>query len=104
MIDVTLSKENALPYDLWGLICKDWRPTPTEGVTVFVQGLEERSENDLRKRIYFPALTPNLSRSMYQAKVVAVFDQLLDHSSLESRWCGIISTTISTFIGISTWA
>src|ERR1700733_10741277 len=26
MIDVNLSKENALPYDLWGLIYHDWRP------------------------------------------------------------------------------
>ena len=28
MIDVNFSKENALPYDLWGLITRDWRPTP----------------------------------------------------------------------------
>src|SRR6478752_7966111 len=27
MIDVTLSKENALPSDLWGLIYKGWQPT-----------------------------------------------------------------------------
>lgn len=78
MIDVTLSKENALPFDLWGLIYKDWRPTPEEGVTVFLQGLDERGENNLRKRIYFSALTPDLYRSMYQAKVVAFFDRLLD--------------------------
>ena len=58
--DVTLSKENALPYDLWGLIYKDWQPTPEEGVTVFLQGLDERGENNLRKRIYFSALTPDL--------------------------------------------
>ena len=38
MIDVTLSKENALPHDLWGLIYQDWKPTPEEGVTVFLQG------------------------------------------------------------------
>jgi hypothetical protein len=35
VIDVTFSKENALPYDLWGLITRDWRPTPEDGVTVF---------------------------------------------------------------------
>lgn len=28
VIDVDFSKENALPYDLWGLITRDWRPTP----------------------------------------------------------------------------
>ena len=32
-IGVEFSKENALPYDLWGLITRDWRPTPEEGVT-----------------------------------------------------------------------
>jgi hypothetical protein len=41
-IDVTFTKENALPYDLWGLITRDWRPTPEDGVTVFLQGLEKR--------------------------------------------------------------
>ncbi len=28
MIDPNLSKENALPFDLWGLLYKDWKPTP----------------------------------------------------------------------------
>jgi len=53
LIDVNLSKENALPYDLWGLITRDWRPTPDDGVTVFLQGLEKRGPHNLRKRIYF---------------------------------------------------
>jgi hypothetical protein len=30
MIDVTLTKENALPHDLWGLIYQDWKPSPEE--------------------------------------------------------------------------
>ncbi len=59
MIGVNFSKENALPVDLWGLIYEDWKPTPDEGVTVFLQGLEERGDNNLRKRIYFSALTPD---------------------------------------------
>jgi len=50
MIDVTFSKENALPFDLWGLITRDWRPTPEDGVTVFLQGLEKRGPNNLRKK------------------------------------------------------
>src|ERR1700722_11235453 len=58
VIDVTFSKENALPYDLWGLITRDWRPTPEDGVTVFLQGLEKRGPNNLRKRIYFSGVTP----------------------------------------------
>ena len=78
VIDVNFSKENALPYDLWGLITRDWRPTPEEGVTVFLQGLEKRGPDNLRKRIYFSAVTPDLYKPMYSAKVVAFFDKLMD--------------------------
>jgi hypothetical protein len=78
MIDVTFSKENALPFDLWGLIYEGWKPTEGEGVTVFLQGLEQRGPNNLRKRIYFSALTPDLYRPMYGDKVVSFFDRLLD--------------------------
>ena len=77
MIDVTLSKENALPHDLWGLIYPDWQPTLEEGVTVFLQALDKRGDNNLRKRIYMSAVTPDLYRPMYGAKVVAFFDELL---------------------------
>lgn len=78
MIDVTLTKENALPADLWGLLYKNWTPTPEEGTTVFLQGLEKRGENNLRKKIYFSAVTPDLYGPKYQQKVVAFFDELLD--------------------------
>ncbi len=78
MIDVTFSKENALPYDLWGLIYKQWKPTPEEGVTVFLQGLEHRGEHNLRKRIYMSAVTPDLYDTMYRDKVVTFFDHLFD--------------------------
>ncbi|MCW3476668.1 cytochrome P450 [Limobrevibacterium gyesilva] len=79
MIDVTLTKENALPSDLWGLIYESWKPTPQDGVTVFLQGLEQRGDNNLRKRIYMSAVTPDLYRPMYGDKVVAFFDQLMDN-------------------------
>lgn len=78
MIGVEFSKENALPYDLWGLITRDWRPTPEEGVTVFLQGLEKRGPHNLRKRIYFSGVTPDLYKPMYGPKVVAFFDKLFD--------------------------
>jgi hypothetical protein len=78
MIDVNFSKENALPYDFWGLIYHDWKPTPEEGVTVFLQGLEKRGDNNLRKRIYFSGVTPDLYKPMYAAKVAAFFDKILD--------------------------
>ena len=45
---------------------------------VFLQGLEKRGDNNLRKRIYFSAVTPDLYKPMYRAKVTAFFDKLLD--------------------------
>ena len=60
------------------MIYKEWRPTPEEGVTVFLQGLEKRGDDNLRKRIYFSAMTPDLYGPKYQKKVVAFFDRLLD--------------------------
>ncbi|MGB5113281.1 MAG: hypothetical protein WBO08_17355 [Mycobacterium sp.] len=51
MIDVALTKENALPFRLWGLLSKTWKPDPEQGVTVFLQGLEKRGPHNLRKRI-----------------------------------------------------
>lgn len=78
MIDVPLSKQNAIPYDFWGMLYEDWKPTPSEGVTVFLEGLENRGDNNLRKRIYFSGVTPDLYAPKYQAKVVAFFDKLLD--------------------------
>jgi hypothetical protein len=39
---------------------EDWKPTPEEGVTVFLQGLEKRGDHNLRKRIYLSAVTPDL--------------------------------------------
>jgi hypothetical protein len=81
MIDVEFTKENALPYDLWGLLSETWRPAPEYGVTVFLQGLEKRGPDNRRKRIYISALTPDLYRPMYGDKVVAFFDKLLDESN-----------------------
>lgn len=76
MIDVALTKENALPYDMWGLLSEGWKPAPEDGVTVFLQGLEKRGPDNRRKRIYMSAVTPDLYQDMYKAKVVAFFDQL----------------------------
>ena len=77
MIDLSLTKENALPTDMWGLISKSWRPAPQDGVTVFLQGLDKRGPENRRKRIYMTALTPDLYRPMYSDKVTKFFDGLL---------------------------
>jgi cytochrome P450 len=78
MIDVKLTKENALLAHLWGLLSDTWRPNSQEGVTVFLQGLEKRGPHNARKRIYMSALTPDLYRPMYADKVAQFFDALLD--------------------------
>ena len=76
MIDVALTKENALPSDMWGLLSLSWKPAPEDGVTVFLQGLDKRGPDNRRKRIYMSAVTPDLYQGMYQAKIVGFFDQL----------------------------
>ena len=77
MIDLPLSKQDAIPSDLLGMLYEDWKPTPEDGVTVFLEGLENRGDNNLRKRIYFTGVTPDLYAPKYQAKVIAFFDELL---------------------------
>jgi hypothetical protein len=81
MIDVKLTKENALPFDLWGLISETWKPSPENGVTVFLQGLEKRGPDNRRKRIYMSAVTPDLYFPMYGDKVMGFFNKLLDEGN-----------------------
>jgi hypothetical protein len=78
MIDVKLSKENAMPDNLWGLISETWRPDAQNGVILFLQSLENRGPNNRRKRIYMSAMTADLYRPMYRDKVVQFFTKLLD--------------------------
>ncbi|MEM9944773.1 MAG: hypothetical protein AAF810_01730, partial [Cyanobacteria bacterium P01_D01_bin.36] len=80
MIDEAhFSKENALPFFLWGMLYDSWKPTlEVDGLSVFIQGYENRGENNHRKKIYYSALTPDLYAPMYQAKVVGFFDRLFD--------------------------
>lgn len=81
MIDVALTKENALPSDLWGLLSDKWGPDPAKGVTVFLQGLELRGPDNRRKRIYMSAVTPDLYDRMYKGKVVRFWDELLSQQN-----------------------
>ncbi|MUG96168.1 hypothetical protein F7734_29040 [Scytonema sp. UIC 10036] len=79
MIDLVLEKENALPYFFWGALYDDWKPNKEEdGLSVFIQGYENRGEHNRRKKIYSSALTPDLYRPIYQDKIIQFFDQLFD--------------------------
>jgi len=78
MIDLALSKEKAVPIQLWGLLYDGWAPNPEEeGVTVFMQGYEKRGPNNERKRIYVSAVTPDLIATRYRGKLISFFEKLL---------------------------
>jgi cytochrome P450 len=80
MIDVTLTKENAIPYYLLGLLNdnENWRLSPEDGITVFIQALEKRGPDNRRKKIYQTAVTRDLYRPMYSTKVMLFLDKWLD--------------------------
>jgi hypothetical protein len=69
MIDLTLRKENAIPPHLWGMLYDGWAPDPKAGVSVFIQGYEDRGPDNERKKIYFSAVTPDLYSATYAGKV-----------------------------------
>jgi hypothetical protein len=53
MIGEALSKEHAIPYDLWGLLYDDWAPSfEKDGLSVFILGLDKPGPDNRRKRVY----------------------------------------------------
>ena len=80
MIDETqFSKEKALPFFLWGMLYDDWKPNFEEdGLSVFVQGYENRGDDNRRKKIYYSAMTGDLYQQVYQKKVTTFFDRLFE--------------------------
>jgi cytochrome P450 len=77
MIDFALSKEKAVPIQLWGLLYDGWGPNPEqEGITVFMQGYENRGPNNERKKIYVSAVTPDLIATKYRGKLTSFFEKL----------------------------
>ena len=83
MLDVRLSKQDAMSDDLWGLISETWRPSAENGATLFLQGLEKRGPDNRRKRIYMSAVTPDLYRPMYGDKVIGCrpIERFVDQAS-----------------------
>jgi hypothetical protein len=80
-IGQAFSKQFALPYDLWGLLYDDWAPSfEKDGLSVFIQGLDQRGPDNRRKRIYISAVTADLY-PMYAGKVRAFFDQLFGENN-----------------------
>jgi hypothetical protein len=61
MIDLELSKDNATGAHLFGMFYDGWVPNPEEdGLTVFIRGYEKRGPDNLRKKIYMSATSPDL--------------------------------------------
>jgi hypothetical protein len=78
MIDLALTKEQAVSVNLWGLLYEGWAPNPEEeGTSVFIRGYDKRGPNNERKRIYMSATTPDLYATKYRDKVVRFLDKLL---------------------------
>lgn len=77
LIDPSLSKQNAMPDDLWGLISEAWKPRVEDGAVLFLQSLDHRGPDNRRKRIYMSAMTPDLYGPIYADKIVRFFDRLL---------------------------
>lgn len=77
MIDLAFSKEAAIPPHLWGMLYDDWQPNMQEdGLSVFLQGFENRGPDNRRKRIYVSAMTPDLYQPMYAGKTARFLDRL----------------------------
>jgi len=84
MIDLALSKENAAPPHFWGMLYDRWEPNPEEeGVTVFIQGYEQRGPDNERKKIYVSATTQDLYEARYAGKVRAFLTRLFDRANAD---------------------
>jgi hypothetical protein len=59
-----------------------WEPNgEEEGVSVFIQGYENRGPNNERKRIYASATTPDLVATKYRGKLIRFFQELFADAS-----------------------
>ncbi|MDN4051534.1 hypothetical protein QPK32_00350 [Massilia sp. YIM B02763] len=77
LIDTELTKEKAIPPHIFGMLYEDWTPNmDEEGLSVFLQGYENRGPDNERKRIYYTAFTPDLYPARYQPKMAAFMDKL----------------------------
>ncbi len=82
MIDLSLSKEAAMPAHLVGMLYNNWELNmEEEGLTVFIQGYQKRGPNNERKRIYYSAVTPDLYGPMYSDKIKRFLDYLFDEQN-----------------------
>ncbi|MDN4056530.1 hypothetical protein QPK32_26110 [Massilia sp. YIM B02763] len=77
LIDLELSKEKAIPPHIFGMLYENWVPNmEEEGLSVFLQGYENRGPDNERKRIYYSAFTADLVKENYQPKFSSFAENL----------------------------
>jgi hypothetical protein len=77
MIGVEMSKEGAVSKNLWGMLYEDYKlDFENQGLSVFIQGYQNRGPNNERSRIYQSAVTPDLFPK-YRAKINTFYDRFL---------------------------
>lgn len=77
LIEQSLTKEKAIPPHIFGMLYEHWTPDmENEGLSVFLQGYENRGPDNERKRIYYSAFTADLYPVCYQPKIRAFLDDL----------------------------
>ncbi len=82
MIDLALSKQNAVPAYMWGMLYDGWAPNgEQDGLSVFMQGYENRGPHNERKKIYVSAVTPDLIATKYRPKLVRFYEKLFADSN-----------------------
>ena len=81
MIELALSKEDAQPIQLMGLFYEGWAANSEgEGLSIFVRPYDKRGPNNLSKKIYMSALTPDLIETKYHSKIAGFLERFLAES------------------------
>lgn len=81
MIGLEMSKEGAVSKNLWGMLYDDYKlDFENQGLSVFIQGYENRGPNNERHRIYQSAVTPDLFPK-YRAKINTFYDRFLNDAN-----------------------
>ena len=101
MIDLPLTKQDAIPWDFWGMLYEDWKPPPSDGVHSFSsRGLRTAAITICASASISPGSRPDLYAPKYQAKVVAA--TFSTSFSIRSLPTSLSCAITSTIIGIST--
>ena len=101
MIDLPLTKQDAIPWDFWGMLYEDWKPTPSDGVTVFLEGLENRGDNNLRNASISPGSRPIFTLRNIRPRLSTFLTSFSIRNLPTSLSCAITSTIIGISTGTS---